>query len=123
MIENTVVIIDGVRKVNDFGSQIVVSNVNEASVFQNKLSSIYCLTDLEHYQEVVNTARECPEGSLTVVIQIEYEKGIKGAILLDANSNDMYTRRHRKIADPRNLRVDTSGYFKLKEVSKRIKSY
>lgn len=123
LVDNNIVIMEGMRKVNDFGSQIAVSIVNTLEKFSSKLSKIYCLTDLNHYTDVIEAARECTPGNLTVILQIEFQNNVRGAVMMDAESDELYTRRHRSVEDPRNLKVDLSGFYRLKEASKQIKVF
>lgn len=121
LVDNNVVIMEGMRKVNSFGSQIVVSIVSTVEKFSSKLSKIYCLTDMDHYLEVIEAAKECPSGNLTVILQIEFQNNVRGAVFMDAESDELYTRKYRSVDDPRNLKVDLSAFYRLKEASKQIK--
>lgn len=121
LVENNVVIMEGMRKINEFGAQINTSIVNTVEMVSSKLSKIYCLTDMENYERVIQTARECVHGNLTVILQIEFQNNIRGAVLIDEESDQLFTRKYRKIEDPRNLKIDISGYFSMKEVSKQIR--
>jgi hypothetical protein len=76
---------------------------------------------MEHYENLVNIARHCQPGNLTVVLRIEFKKNAIATVLIDEDTDKLYTRKYRTIEDSRNLKIDFSGYMKLKEASKRIK--
>jgi DNA polymerase-3 subunit alpha len=120
LVENSIVILDGVRKVNDFGSQIVVSAVNNLTSYKEQYNRICCLTDMENYQQVIDVAHKCKPGNLIVILRIEFQPGMKATIYLDADSDRLYSPRDRVDTDPKNLRVDFADFMKLKEVSKRV---
>ena len=121
LVDNAIVILDGVRKVNDFGSQIIVSAVNNLTSYKDEYDKICCLTDMEHYQELIQIARTCEPGNLTVILRVEFEPGRKATIYLDDKTDALFQPRDRKESDPRNLKVDFSAYMKLKEASKMIR--
>jgi hypothetical protein len=121
LVDNGIVILDGVRKVNDFGSQVIVSAVNNLTSYKDDYDKICCLTDMEHYQELVEVARSCEPGNLTVILRVEFEPGRKATIYLDEKTNKLFQPRDRKENDPRNLKVDFSAYMKLKEASKMVR--
>jgi hypothetical protein len=76
---------------------------------------------MDHYLEVIEAAKECPSGNLTVILQIEFQNNVRGAVFMDAESDELYTRKYRSVDDPRNLKVDLSAFYRLKEASKQIK--
>ena len=119
--DNNIVVLDGIRKVNDFGSQIIVNAVNTVSHFKDQFSKIYCLTDLDNYMNLVSIARTCQPGHLTVVVCVEIKKNVKKGLLIDNDSDNLFTLQQRGVDDVRNLRVSFDGYLKLKEASKMVK--
>lgn len=132
--DNTIVIMDGVRKVNEFGSQIIVNAVSSITTCQDRFTKIICTTDMEHYKDIMNTAFSCKDGNLTVIMHVEFGDRNVGTLVMDHNQQDkLYQaidpKQPRSIArgnkrfidDPNNLKVDISAYLKLKEVSKNIR--
>ena len=120
LVDNGIVIMDALREVDDFGSKLTVYAINEVTSFRDNFSTVFCLTDMAHYEHLVQVARECDPGNLVVVLRVQFSKDATATIYLDAESNKLYTGRDRMRYDSRNLRVDFSGYMKLKEASKRI---
>lgn len=123
MVENSVVIMEGLRRVNDFGSQINVSIVNTVERYASKLSKIYCLTDREHCQKLIDAARECLPGNLTVILRFDNDRNGRDSMFIDAETGKACSGKYRRPEDARNLKVDLSGFFLLKEASRQIKVF
>jgi hypothetical protein len=120
LVENGIVLMDATREVDDFGSKLTVFAINEVTSFRDNFSNVFCLTDMEHYKHLVDVARNCDPGNLVVVLRIQFRKDATATVYIDSESDNLYTNRYRTRNDARNLRVDFSGYMKLKEASKRI---
>lgn len=118
--ENAVVIIDGTRKVDDFGCGVVVNAISEATTFAGGFSRVYCLTDKEHFEDLVSVATSCKEGNLAVIIQVNEAPGHSRLVMLDANDGTPVYRRP-DATNENCLKVSFSDYYKLREASKQIK--
>lgn len=121
IVENNIVLLDAIREVDDFGSKLNVLAVSTINTFKENFSKIFCLTDMDNYLNVVEVARNCEPGPLTVVLRVEFKKNTRATIMIDSESDKLYSRRFREIEDSRNLAVNFSGYMQLKEASKQVK--
>ena len=128
LVDGSIVILDGVRRVNDFGSNIMVNAINTLVSHTNTLSAIYCLTDTDHKQDLIDVARSCKTGNLTVAIQVDDAPGQSKLFVIDKNDGSLHAtsqkanvKKDRDLKDYRNLKVDFSDYFRLKEASRNIK--
>ena len=126
LVENNIIVMDGVRKVNDFGSQIIVNAVSNISTFREYCNEIFCGTDFDHIDELINVARDCEPGPLTLVIRImdlTNKFGKPYAYFVDEATGKRVPISQRNIKDPRNLRVSAKSFMTLRELSKQCKMY
>ena len=126
LVDNNIVVMDGIRKVNDFGSQIVVNAVSNISTFREHCNEIFCGTDFDHIDDLIKVACDCEPGPLTLVIRVmdvTNKMGKPYAYFVDTKTGKRVPISQRNIKDPRNLRVSAKSFFTLREMSKICKMY